>query len=1420
MVAPSELSDDVKLLSKDVPASDSSDSSVLFGSPASDVEMPDVDNSVKKDASSESSKNTASTSVAADKGARAPELVKLKIFMQKKKKVVEGLRKSSKGGKDKLGPSDNNDESLESEKEPPLPVRTKLGDCYPVEYFDHPKRASPRDAVSWKITKEESLVASVTKLTNSSNFYSWLREFKSVLKRNKLSHLLEKEGTRLEQAECFEYLTFTIGVQLKPLISEFRPLSTNLNILKLIVIPNFQKDTIELVKAERNLKLDNSSTLRSVSEAIATYERIYDGIYTKPPDPTMLMTKLASQCTGKYFTIASKISKPGFRSFEELFRLVRLLDDEELDKPKPHVVSAYNSRVTKPSKIGKKAAKQKKSRTACWQCGQEGHRRHECPKRNTESGGNRRALMVRVDSATDSSAINNKSFFHYLRIVSDVTIQGITGKSLKATHEGFITLEGGYKLRAYYVPDIPCNLVSEQDLIHTYDMTKNKNGIFTKEGNLLPGFWQDGFRLYTSLVLPKETERIVDALAVNTRNELDNELEVHRRLGHVSKNVLKLCQGNNTLLNLPKITVSSSGCCDDCRLGKIRRNDTIQKACNARSVAEIIHSDVMGPFKVESVHKDRFLVTFVDEYSRYTDVYPIRSKLEVFEKFKVFKAFAETQTGKSVKTLFSDNGGEYTLAEFLQYLQDNGIVHHFSLAGLPRTNGLAERINLTLGNIVRTTVSNSKISLRYWPYLFRYATFMKNKLTHSALTRRKIHLSPEEVFLGRKPDYRHCHTFGALCYVLDNNEKLLPRGIKALYLGREHNGIRSMVLAENKIFLTRNIIFEDSMMYKDAPSVEKLELNSNAKILDLYDSDEIARSNQQFMGETPMAVTNDDSDVEFLESVDTEESSTTPDPKTAYIAKSDAVPAHVYEAIKTPEWRAAVEKEIQSHVTKKSLELVDGTGVSKSKVLPVIWVFTRKLNGTCKARMCLRGDLQKEDMYDETGTSLLSVNSLRVLMMLISNLKFEASTYDIDTAFLNADIDTEVYIRPQPLFPETKKVGNPLLRLRKAIYGLKQSPVLWEKHFTEGLLSLGYRWDKDVAGIYVKDSVMVGVFVDDIIISAPTKQKIEDEASKINKLYQLKKSSSDLLIGYKFKKTREGVLMYNDDKIKELAESYKINKNENIRLPIFPNFYVKEADLAESDLVDFDLRKVIGLLIFISNYRPDIVYAVNYLAQFGTTKKLIIWKRIIHIIQYLLNTIGNGVLIFNQSDRFIEWGKSLADLRKHEITVDVFSDSDHASCPITRYTQHGMVVKIGQTVIMYKSKKIKIVAKSSYESELAGFYNAIEKEADFLYTLLLFFGKVKIKYWLDNESVIHKILTKNRIFGKKSSDIKILKLNDLFVRKVSDYASEVESRISRELNHVKGTDNPADLFTKPVTHGVHRALKDKIIYDGNVLELG
>jgi len=220
--------------------------------------------------------------------------------------------------------------------------------------------------------------------------------------------------------------------------------------------------------------------------------------------------------------------------------------------------------------------------------------------------------------------------------------------------------------------------------------------------------------------------------------------------------------------------------CEHCVLGKQTRVKFGSAIHDTKGILDYVHSDVWGPTKIAFLGGMHYFVTFVDDYSRKVWVYLMKNKNEVLGIFLKWKKMVETQNGRKIKRLRSDNGGEYKNDPFLQICQDEGIVRHFTVRDTPQQNGVAERMNRTILEKVRCMLSNAGLGKEFWAEAVVYACHLINRLPSTAIEGK----TPIEMWTcNPATDYNSLHVFGSTAYYHVKESKLDPRTKKALFMG-------------------------------------------------------------------------------------------------------------------------------------------------------------------------------------------------------------------------------------------------------------------------------------------------------------------------------------------------------------------------------------------------------------------------------------------------------------------------------------------------------------------------------------------------------------------------------------------------------------------------------------------------------------
>lgn len=184
------------------------------------------------------------------------------------------------------------------------------------------------------------------------------------------------------------------------------------------------------------------------------------------------------------------------------------------------------------------------------------------------------------------------------------------------------------------------------------------------------------------------------SLALMTSSNTVNTARLwHNRLGHLHPDAVIhfLCQRNSVILTRKDFLP-----CDDCAMGKLTQSPSTSSFHRSPRVLNLVHSDILGPISPATKSGMKYIISFIDDHSRFTKLYLLKSKDQAFEAFKQYKALMENKLGVKIQKLKSDRGGEYSSTAFINYLKQEGIEEKKGPAQRPTADSVAERYFRTL----------------------------------------------------------------------------------------------------------------------------------------------------------------------------------------------------------------------------------------------------------------------------------------------------------------------------------------------------------------------------------------------------------------------------------------------------------------------------------------------------------------------------------------------------------------------------------------------------------------------------------------------------------------------------------------------------------------------------------------------------
>jgi hypothetical protein len=399
----------------------------------------------------------------------------------------------------------------------------------------------------------------------------------------------------------------------------------------------------------------------------------------------------------------------------------------------------------------------------------------------------------------------------------------------------------------------------------------------------------------------------------------------------------------------------------------------------------------------------------------------------------------------------------------------------------------------------------------------------------------------------------------------------------------------------------------------------------------------------------------------------------------------------------------AEEDHLRSHREMNSWIEVNATDVSGKQVLDCMWVYVYKFNKhgffrKCKARLVVRGDQQPKNGQDETYAATLAGRSFRALIAIAARFDLEMKQFDAVNAFVNATLDETVYMR---LPPGRRGRGDRVLLLKKALYGLRKSPLLWQRHLTNTLTTkIGFETVPQEPCALINNGVIVFFYVDDIVIA----YRKEDEPAAQQYIESLKKcynltGGDDIqwFLGIEIIRDRENQLIWLSqssyiDKIANLVDE----KNDRaINVPMVSDELLPPNGRASKQSIKRYQRKIGSLLYAAIITRPDVAFAVSRLARFATNPGPEHHAAADRVLQYLKTHRGLA-LQFGGSDDFV-----------------VASDASFADNSIDRKSSQGYVMRLFGGLISWRASKQDTVTTSTTEAELLALSQAA-KESMFM----------------------------------------------------------------------------------------------------------
>lgn len=696
---------------------------------------------------------------------------------------------------------------------------------------------------------------------------------------------------------------------------------------------------------------------------------------------------------------------------------------------------------------------------------------------------------------------------------------------------------------------------------------------------------------------------------------------------------------------------------------------------------------------------------------------------------------------------------------------------------------MAERLNRTLIEMVRSMLSGCKMSQVFWAEALSTAVCIRNRCPTKAVQGK----TPYEALTGKKPKVGHLRVFGCAAYfhiAKDERHKLDSKSRKCVFMGYSDNrkGYRLFDDKKRKIIHSRDVTFNE--LVSGTEKDNELENETSYVRIEYPSEDEEVDGVSNNESSDELDDTEPDHEEEPAVRRSTRERKC-PDHFGVWVNIADVKePATVAEAQTGPDrekWKDAMDAEYKSLISNNVWELVELP--KNSRVISSKWIFKCKIGATgiverYKARLVAQGYSQRPGVdYEETFAPVVRFESIRTVVALAVQNNLKLHQMDITTAFLNGVLKEVVYMKqPEGYIQNSKE--KLVCQLKRSIYGLKQSPRCWNTALDSQLKKMGFIQTTSDPCLYVSsegEPFIIAVYVDDILLAGKTDSRIVEVKNALASKFNVKDMGElKYFLGVKVIQDIAGgnVWIGQPSYTETILQQFSMTEAKSVKTPVNPSIKLSKAT-DESKCVDPEMyQSAVGKLLYLSTRtRPDVTFAVCNVAKYTSNPTEEHWKAVKHILRYLVGTINYG-LLYNRADSSSE--------------CCGYSDADWAGDLDDRKSTSGYVFQVGGAPVSWRSCKQSSVALSTAEAEYIALSSAAQ-EAIWMRTLLSELKRESTKPALiyeDNQAAI--CLSKNPQFHGRSKHIEI---KYHFIR------DQVKNGVIN-VKYCKTDDMTADIMTK------------------------
>ncbi|GAA0153042.1 transmembrane signal receptor [Lithospermum erythrorhizon] len=458
----------------------------------------------------------------------------------------------------------------------------------------------------------------------------------------------------------------------------------------------------------------------------------------------------------------------------------------------------------------------------------------------------------------------------------------------------------------------------------------------------------------------------------------------HQRYGHLNFKGLKTLKDKQMVTGLPSFKTQDITCAD-CFNGKqTKQAQPKQTSWRASKVLELVHSDICGPISPESKSGKHCFLTFIDD-------------------------FIERESEQTIKCLRTDRGGEYLFNDFIDYCKQQGIKRQLTTTFTPQQNGVAERRNRIIMNMVRSLLSAKQMPKYLWSEAVVWSTYVLNRCPTITVKGK----TPHEAWSGRKPDVDHLKVWGCLAHMHipkweeDTFSSNTDHHNEYIINDQDGNAGNEQVVDQGNVENDHDDDQENAGNNQDTS--QKSDQNSEPTSNDDHPPQNTASSQA---GQSSRQVRRSHRQPAWMMDYVSGSEISEDEVNMTQIEEDDPISYEV--ATRSKKWRDAMDQEINSITRNNTWTLT--TLPQKGEKIGVRWIYKTKRdeNGDIskhKARLVAKGYAQQHGIdYTEVVAPVAKMDTIRMILSMAAQRSWRIYQLDVKSAFLHGELEEEVYI--------------------------------------------------------------------------------------------------------------------------------------------------------------------------------------------------------------------------------------------------------------------------------------------------------------------------------------------------------------------------------------------------------------------------